>query len=202
MSGAKDLMGKHKVGVIAIVVIFALTIVMAMQFLANGYRTAPGASDESFAMAVVDVQRLLNESKAATSIQKQLEAKRTAFQEEFSKEERGLREMEQKLTAMREKGDMEEFNKKKTEFEKELSETRNQVEEKRRILEKAALEAMADLRQEIVAIVANISDEEKFDIVVSRQNVVLAVKTLDITDEVMRKLNKKMPQINLDIEVN
>src|SRR6202012_2065796 len=60
-------------------------------------QTQTPAKQTAPAILVVDVQRILDESLAAKSVQKQLESNRSKFQTEISKEENDLRQAEQEL---------------------------------------------------------------------------------------------------------
>lgn len=88
------------------------------------------AAKADVSIAVVDVQRLLTESEAALSIQKQVQAEREKLQNEFAGYEQKLRDSEKQLVETR--GDMspEEFSSKREEFQIELQETGSLVQKK------------------------------------------------------------------------
>ena len=156
----------------------------------------------AFNMAVLDVQALLSQSVAAKSIQTQLDAEREQFQKEVSAQELKLKEQEKALIASNGKVSEEEFNKKKAALEKGVVEARQTLQKRRHSLEEAAGKAIEQLRLEITKITAALSDKEKYDIVITRQNVVLAVKSMDITETVMTELNDKVKKIDLKVETN
>lgn len=160
------------------------------------------AQAQSFNMAVVDVQALLTKSAAAKSISEQLNTQREEFKKEISAIDKKLKDQQQALVKSNGKGTEEEFNKKKAEFEKAVAEGRQTIQKRRNALDTAANTAVEKLRSEITKIVANLSDKNKFDIVISRQNVVLAVKSMDITEEVMTELNSSVTKIDLKVETN
>ena len=160
------------------------------------------AQAQSFNMAVVDVQALLTKSAAAKSISEQLNKQREEFKKEISAIDKKLKDQQQALVKSNGKGTEEEFNKKKAEFEKAVAEGRQTIQKRRNALDTAANTAVEKLRSEITKIVANLSDKNKFDIVISRQNVVLAVKSMDITEEVMTELNSSVTKIDLKVETN
>ena len=151
-------------------------------------------------VAVVDVQKIMSVSKAAKSIQQQLEKKREEFQKEFSEHERDLRQTEQSLTEARATLSAEDFNEKRQEFENDLLETRKLVQKRRRALEKAAAEALAELRNGIVKIVAEIAEKDDYDLILNRQNIILVEKSIDITDRVLANLDKSVQSIQLKVE--
>lgn len=148
---------------------------------------------------VLNFQSLMADSKAAKSIQDQLEAKRKSFQDEFSKHERELVEKEKALVDKRAEMTPEEFNKSRQDFESEVLETRKLVQKRQRALEMAAQKAVSELRVEVTRITAEIAKEKGYDMVLSRQNVVLAQEEMDITNDVLKALDKQVKEVKLVI---
>lgn len=160
----------------------------------------PGMALAQQSIAIVDVQMLLTESTAAKHIQKQLQAKRDALQKEFAQYEEKLRTNEKSLADEKSKLDEAAFKAKRDEFEKSLLETQGLVQKKKRDLEQAVLDSTAVLRESLLKIVAAISEEKKYDVVMTRQNVVLADKSLDITAQVLEKLNATLTEVPLKVK--
>lgn len=157
----------------------------------------PMAAHADTKVAVMDVQRILTSSKAAQNIQDQIKTRRETFQEELSKRERSLADFQKEIAENKDVS-KEDIQAKRDEFEKMLFETRKMVQDRQRALEKSANNAIKVLREEAIKIVADISDEQGYEMVVSRQNVILADKSLDITDQVLEKLNAKITEIDID----
>ena len=149
-------------------------------------------------IAVVDIQRLQSQSEAAQSIQKQLEERRDALQNEFAGYEQELRDNEKKLVEGRENITPEEFAAHRKEFEGKLLETRQLVQKRRRDLEIAVAQASKILNDEIFKIVAEETEKEGYQLVLTRQNVVLVEKSIDITERVLTALNEKIKTIKLE----
>ena len=80
-----------------------------------------GAANAQSKIAVVDMQRLLSESKAGQSIQKQLDEQRVSFQAEVTKLEQELKGTEQQLSKMQDEGVTDDLIQKKAEFEKKAA---------------------------------------------------------------------------------
>lgn len=150
-------------------------------------------------LAVVDVQMLLTESKAAKSIQDQIQTKRQQYQQDLQKTEDQLRQQQEEIAQSSSTMSQEELQAKMKAFEQELFEARSKVQQRRRGLEKAANEALQSLRDEILKIVAAEASEKGYDIVVTRQNVIVVAKELDITETILKKLNKALKQIKITI---
>lgn len=150
-------------------------------------------------IAVVDVQRLLTESKAALNIQKQVQAEREKLQNEFAGYEQKLRDSEKQLVEKRGEMSPEEFTSQREKFQVQLQETGSLVQKKKRALENGLVKATGKLRGEILKIVAQKAEEENYDIVLTRQNIVLVAKTFDISEDVMNAVNAKITSIPLEL---
>lgn len=150
-------------------------------------------------IAVVDVEKIINESKAGQSVHEQLRKSRDLFQKEFSSHENKLAESEKQL--VQEKTDLspEEFAEKRQEFENKLLETRDLFQKRRGALDKGLGNALAELRKNVIEVTAEVSDEEGYQIVITRDSVVIVEKTIDITDKVLSRLNKKISNIKLEV---
>ncbi len=171
----------------------------AMNSYALAEDAAP-ASSQGMSIAIVDVRLLLTDSKAAQSIQKQIKKMRDSFLKELADEEKELRDLEKALVESKDTVSAEEFAKKRKEFEEKLLKTRREAEEKRRKLEQAAAEASDKLREEITGVVEGISEKKKYDLVLSSQDVVVGANSLNITKEVMKKLNDEVSEISVKMK--
>ncbi len=180
----------------------ALTV-LALAFVPAGASAEEAAAKSSVsAIGVVDVQLLMTESEAAKSVQAQLEKQRESFQSEISKYEREVKDLEAALVKAQADKKEDEFNKKRGELQKKAEEAKAMVNKRRQALEKATSDAMQSLRKEIVKISAEVAEKKKLDLIITRNNVVLATKDMDITDQVMTQLNKQMKDIKLKVETN
>lgn len=172
----------------------------SMAFLALSF-TAPNVANAADAsVAVVDVQSLLSDSKAAKNIQKQIQGYREKFLEELSKRETELREMDKALMKEKDKLSSEELAKRRQAFEKQFAETGAMAQKKRKELDRATFNAVGQLKESLFQVVQDIASEQGYELVISRQNVVVGAKSIDISDEAMARLNKKVSKIKLELE--
>jgi len=160
----------------------------------------PAQAQSEGSFAVVDIDRLMSDSKAGRSIQNQLQNSRESFQSEFSQKEQELREKEKEILQQRDSLSAEQFAQKRQEFESSLLETRKLFQQRRNSMDEALSEAMVQLRKEIVEISADLAEEEGYSMILSRDNVVIVEKDLDVTDEALKRLNKNIQKIDLKVE--
>jgi outer membrane protein len=151
-------------------------------------------------IAIVDVEKILGDAKAAKSLQKQIQTKKEAFQKEFSAKEKELKSTETSLLAEQGKITAEEFGKQRKAYEEKILETRKLFQKRRNSLDQGLNKAMGELRKNIVEAAAKVADEKGYDIVLTRESVLIADKALDITTDVLTALDTKLADIQLKVE--
>lgn len=151
-------------------------------------------------IGILDLQRLLQEAKAAQNIQDQVNAQREQFSKELDQEEQALREKEKAIIDAAKDLSKEELQDKRIEFQKAYGEARAKAQASRDRIERALLIAMGKLREEIAAVVEEISKEDGYDLVLARQNLIAGGEGLDISDKTLERLNKKVSTIALEFD--
>ncbi|MBI3453945.1 MAG: OmpH family outer membrane protein [Rhodospirillales bacterium] len=146
---------------------------------------------------MADVILVLQEAAAAQSIRTQLEKRRTTYQGEVQKEENDLRNAEQELARQRTILSPEAFAQKRREFEKRVADAQQNAQNRRRILDQAFGDAMQNVQQAMFDVIGDILLEQKYQVVLPKAQVVVMQTSLDITPEVLRRLNKKMPTVTV-----
>jgi outer membrane protein len=150
-------------------------------------------------VAVVDVQFILQEATASKSIQKQLEAQRETYQNEISGQEDRLRAVEQELNRQRSALPPDDFGQKRREFEQQVADVQRTVQARKRVLDQAFNESMTKVRDIVLQTVTEVAGEQKATLVLAKQQVVLAEKSLDLTSAVLDRVNKKLPSVSVTV---
>lgn len=153
------------------------------------------AAAVNYTYGVIDMSLVMRESDAAKGIISQLDGKRTEFQKEMQKEEDALRSAEEQIRATREKMSEEEFGKKRKEFEEKLIATQKKAQERKKMLDDAFGKSFEQLRDNAANITAAVAKERGLAAVLTQDAVILAAPHLDLTDEVMKRLNKDVKKI-------
>ncbi|MFN3827565.1 MAG: OmpH family outer membrane protein [Micavibrio sp.] len=175
----------------------SLACVMAILF------SAGVAKAEDLKIGVVDVNYIMSESEAAKSLQKQIKSQSESFQTEFQKFERELKDMEAALgKAKADKVSEEEFNKKRAAFEKKLADTQALYQKRRQGLEKGKADAFRTLSEAVVKETEKVASSKSIALVLTKNNVVIGAKDMDITEEVFAAVNKALKEVKLKVETN
>jgi outer membrane protein len=161
---------------------------------------APVIAQAQVSVAVVDMQEILSDSAAARNILEQLKGHREKLEKEIKGIEDALKKEEQELIKQRETAKPEDFAKSRKAFEKKLVENREKVQKRRKAAEAAFNKAVGVLRENILKVVTDLAAERKIQMVVTKQNIIVSDRSLDITADVMAKLNETVKTIKVTVE--
>lgn len=147
--------------------------------------------------AVIDYQRILREAAAARSIREQIEVRRKAYQEEISREEQRLHEADMAFAKQRSLLTADAFAEKRREFEEEVAEVQRLVQERRRELDSISAEALNEVKTALIDVVTGIAEERGFNLVLPSSEVLFFARKIDLTDEVLAKLDARLPDVRV-----
>jgi outer membrane protein len=159
---------------------------------------APLPTPQNLTVMVVDVQALLQNSKAAKMVRSQIEQKRGEYTKEISHQEELLRAERDALQRQQASLSPEALNQKGHEFQTKVNELERNVQGKRQALEKSNGDALQKIQEEMLKIIADIAKQRKANLVFQRSDLVLFDQAFDVTDEVMQKLDEQMPTLTVE----
>lgn len=159
---------------------------------------APGAPPANLSVMVVDVQALLQNSKAAKMVRQQMEAKRADYAKDISHQEETLRQERDALQRQQPSLSPEQLNTKGREFQTKVNDLDKNVQAKRQALERSNADALEKIQEAMIKIITDIAKERKANLVFQRSQLVLFDQGFDVTDQVLQKLDEQMPTLNVD----
>ena len=169
-----------------------MTTLMAAETDPHGKFIAP-------VIALIDMQRILEESAAAKSVQKQLETQRAKFQTETEGEENELRQAEQDLNKTHDRVAADIFTEREQQLRQRFLAVERRVQARRKVLDQGFTDSMDEVRASLLIVVEATAKEHGVNLVLIKQQAFWADKGFDITDEVLDRLNKKLPQITVKL---
>ena len=152
---------------------------------------------QPYDIAVVNIDKLLHECKAAKQVQTELETQRFKFQEEMKKQEEFFLAWDKKLVEQQKDMKSEEFAEKRKEFDAKLAKVHQKATQHREQLEAAFNEAMTTVQETILLLIRDAAVENKYKIVIPRSFVIFREDALEITDELLKKLDENLPSLTL-----
>lgn len=147
--------------------------------------------------AVVDHQRIMRDSRAARSIQQQLEVRRKLYLDQLAKEEQRLNEVGKDLARQRGVLAAEAFAARRKEYEEAVHALQRASNDRRRQLDQALGAANAQLRQALKEIVDELAEARGFNLVLPASALLLFSPKIDITEEVLARLDRKLPSVKV-----
>ena len=153
------------------------------------------AADAPTAIGIVNVAKIMQDSKAANSVRSQLQTKQKSFQAELDAKEKDLLAEDQSLVKQKDKVDKDAFDTKVKAFKEKAADAQRQVQEKKASLDKAFTAALDEIQKNVLDITKQVANEKKLNLVVSSAQVLYGDPSLDITDEVLKRLDAKLSNV-------
>ena len=148
-------------------------------------------------IAYLDMKFVLNNSKAGKGAQDFLQKSFKENQKKFSDTENALKKEENGLLAQKTILTKEEYQKKTDNLRKKVIDYQSQ---RRLSLEKITTQR-AEARQKLLEILDPIlktyTEENNISLVIDKKDVLVGNTDLDITNIIVKKLNKKLPSLSL-----
>ncbi len=149
----------------------------------------PAASEEGAAIAIIDLERVRQESSAGKSIESQIFGYRQELAEEVNAVEGEIRERLRSLKEQETLLTQEGYDKLRQEIEQDSATYQTMFQNRRRNLDAAYLEAMEQLHSGILEVLGKLLFERHIDLVLDRRQYLVADSSFDISDDVLRELD-------------
>jgi outer membrane protein len=143
--------------------------------------------------------RIIGRAKAAQSLEPQFEKAKKSFQDEINKERDKLQAEGKKLASQRAVLSPEAYAQREQELRQRLSELQTLYLRRRDQLVRSATLAVGKIRKAMMEAVLDVAKERAINLVLPREIVLAAANSLDITDEVVKRVDKKMPTLKFEL---
>ena len=152
-------------------------------------------------IALVDIGGVLRAADANNRVRELLDGQRAKFQEEFRAIEVDLQQSERDLLAKRELVAKDEYDKLVTEFQARVSSVQKEIQDKRRSIDNAYQKALSNIRRLAMEVITKIASERQIDLVLKRDASVMFLPHLNISDEVLTRLNERTKNARIEVEI-
>ena len=152
-------------------------------------------------IALVDIGGVLRAADANNRVRELLDGQRAKFQEEFRVIEVDLQQSERDLLAKRELMAKDEYDKLVTEFQERVSSVQKEIQYKRQSIDNAYQKALSDIRKLAIDVITKIASERKIDLILNRDSSVIFLPHLNISDEVLTRLNERTKNARIEVEI-
>ncbi|MBU99491.1 MAG: hypothetical protein CMM24_03925 [Rhodospirillaceae bacterium] len=187
-----------KINIMKVSIPFILLAVLVLQ---TSFVRAQASSElKPVSLAVVDFRGVLAKSEAARNIRSAVDEKRQELRKYFLEVENNLRDEQKNLSKKRSIVTAEAFEKRARKLKEKAQSAQKLAQTSNQKLKKSFDQAMDKVQKELVRIVAEVAEESGVGVVLFRSAIVIAVKKLDISKEVLTRLNKKLPDVKVRFE--
>ena len=175
------------------------TAMVSAQTTTASLDTTP--SMEVWRIGLADLNGVLRAADANVKVRELLDVQRQKFQSEFSKVEAELQQTERDLMSKRELLSAEEYDKQIKAFQARVTRLQQDIQKQRQSIDNAYQKAQSDIRAEAVSVITEIASELQLDLVLKRDSSLIFLPHLNISDEVLKRLNERTKNARIEIEV-
>ena len=151
-------------------------------------------------IAVLDVEKIVKESVAMVDIQKKVTKKQEEYQKEVNAKQKELEAEQKKLEGKNTVLAADAFEKEMKKFEGKVEQLKELVDKKQNSLKKASVDAMGKVNDDIKTIIAELSKEKSLDLIVPAGQTLFYKDEMDVSAEILKRLNKKVTKVNVNFE--
>ena len=174
--------------------IFVLTL-LSQLFIIPLYAQYPDTN-----LGVVDLNYILSESDAAVDAAKQIEDIAKQIEEEIQNTDQSLIDEQNKLIESQQIMAPAAFDEKRKEYENKVQNYNVTRQEKLMSIDRIVSESRNEVLDALKPILEEISNEKGITVLLEKNSVLLNAENMDITDEALKALNKKLPSIEVSVD--
>ena len=177
------------------IILTSFLIACVFSFNSIAETTYPNTS-----IAIVDLNLILTESKAAKNATKQFEAIQKSTEDDIVASDKKMLEERNKLIEQQSVIAPEAFEIKAKDYEKKLQNYSAEKQNKLRKLEGVLQNARNEILESVKPILEELSQELGVTVILEKNSVLLSADNMDITKKIIKKLNKKLPKIKVSLD--
>ncbi len=146
---------------------------------------------------VINTKKILEEAQVVIYLQKKINAKQEKYQTIITKKQQLIEKDKEKILAKKDILSTESLLEEEKKFQKKVEKFKSYVSKKEETLKNASLGAMKIIQKKIEESIAEVSQKNKLKIVFPESQVVFYDDKFDITDDVLKTLNKKIKKVKI-----
>ncbi len=148
-------------------------------------------------IATIDSQQILRESKAAISIAGQIKGYMDSLQQLIQSEDNALKSRQDELRQQAGILSQEAIEQRQAELQKSYTDAQRMVQDRRQAIGRTQQQAVEVLKGQILGIIEELERERGFNLVLDRNNISWTSGALDITGEIIKRLNQRLPSVKV-----
>ena len=167
-----------------------------------GAKPNPALAQEGTVIAILDMERILSESQAAKDLREEIDKQRQVHQTRLSEQENALRAADQELARQRAVLSAEAFAAKRKELQDQAMGLQQEFLARQKEMEELFGKGIVQVRNALAEVAKEIADERGINLILLKATIILASRELDITEEALRRLDERLPSVDLAKQSN
>lgn len=167
--------------------------------LAAALPAAAQRAGAAMGVIIVDIQQAQRESQPGRALAAQRDKYQQDFQTEFTSARQSLQRQDQELAKQKGTMSQEAYDQKVKALEQQVMAFQRRTQVAVRALEKSTDAAMSELMNAILTITGEIASEMGANLVLPKQQVVLHEPRMDVTVQVIERLNRRHPSVTFPV---
>jgi Skp family chaperone for outer membrane proteins len=148
---------------------------------------------------IVDLQQILQDAKAAKGVQAIINQEYSSYTKEVSQQEDELQKARADLERQRTVLAPEAFNTRARDLQQRYDELGQVVQGRRQSLQQSLNEAMLQVKNAALTVIADIVKERKANLVIEKQAVVFEAEGMDVTADAVARLDQKLASVPVNL---
>ncbi len=179
---------------------FLLNIFLSIALLISSFSFAY-AENNPKSIAVLDMQKIVEQSLAAADVRTQVKEMHDKFGAEIKNKQLELQKEDEDLAKKRSVLSAKAYEEKRNQFKDKYTAVQRDVQVKREAIDKSLADALNVINNSIQQIVSDLAKSKNFDLAIYKLQVAYVKPEFDITNDVLQELNKKLPKVQVQAPV-
>ena len=162
----------------------------------------PAAAQDGTVIAILDMERILRDSKAAATLRQEVDKQRQTHQTTLREQENALRTADQELARQRSVLSADAFTAKRKELQDQAVALQQEFVTRQKEMEELFARGIGQVRNALAEVAKEIADERGISLILLKATIVLASRDLDITEEALKRLDERLPSVDLSASGN
>ncbi len=176
----------------------------AFVFIASAFWVLPAQAQDVEkppvpSIAIVDVEKILRESLAVQSARTQIDQIAADLQKQIATEEEKLRSEEQQLQQQRAILTPEVYSERRQGLQERAASLQQRARSLRQTLDRGMAQTMQRIQLVLFEEVGKLSEEIGVNLVLPRNQIVVAFDSFDISEQSLKRLNDRLSEVEMSI---
>tara|TARA_R100000005_G_scaffold80888_1_gene48183 strand:+ start:12909 stop:13475 length:567 start_codon:yes stop_codon:yes gene_type:complete len=161
----------------------------------------PGYAEQmsKASIAVIDMQQIMRELAVVQDMNAQVRKIEDATGAELETAENKLKEEKSQIERQKALVTPEAFAEKQAVFNRKVAEFRTQVNDKTTQIQRSRINALNKIKDQMFPVMRDVIDEYGATLVLDVNEILFAEKPLNLTEELVERLNKKLKNIKVEL---